>query len=108
MKKNRTGKGKQEFHGKERNNLTAAAPVSGTGTYLKYGFVIMEHVYYRCPACGNILNAGPGYSPGFCGECGQKISFDGIEWKEDRELGYADRRCADMDRTENEQGSVDS
>lgn len=64
-------------------------PISKVGTYLKYGFVIIEHEYHFCPRCGSVLNAGPNYQPKFCDECGQRITFEGIEWKENRELGYA-------------------
>lgn len=57
-------------------------------TYLKYGFVVTEHDVYCCPACGKILNAGPSYQPGHCGRCGQRVTFAGVEWREDREKGY--------------------
>lgn len=64
-------------------------PISKAGTYLKYGFVITEHEFQLCPRCGSTLNAGPNYQPKFCDQCGQQIDFEGIEWKEDRVLGYA-------------------
>ncbi len=72
----------------------ARKPISKTGTYLKHGFVITEHESHLCPRCLNVLNAGPNYLPRYCDQCGQKICFSGIVWKEDRELGYAERREA--------------
>ena len=67
----------------------ARKPIPRTGTYLKYGNVVTEHEWHCCPRCGHTLNAGPGYQPRYCSQCGQKISFSGIAWKEDRELGFA-------------------
>ncbi len=64
-------------------------PIVKVDTYLKYGFVITEHEYHSCPRCGSVLNAGPDYQPKFCEQCGQQITFKGIERKEDREIGYA-------------------
>lgn len=64
-------------------------PIVKVDTYLKYGFVITEHEYHSCPMCGNVLNAGSNYQPKFCDQCGQEITFEGIEWREDRVLGYA-------------------
>ena len=64
-------------------------PIPKMGTYLKFGFVITEHESYLCPTCGHILSAGPNYQPRYCDQCGQRVSFSGIEWKEDRELGFA-------------------
>jgi len=68
---------------------TARKPVSETETYLKYGFVVTEHEKHLCPRCKNVLNAGPDYHPNYCSQCGQKINFNDIEWKADRELGIA-------------------
>lgn len=70
----------------------AKKPIFETKTYLKYGFVIMEHEYLYCPNCESVLNAGPDYQPNYCDQCGQKLSFTGIIWKEDKELGFAERR----------------
>ena len=64
----------------------ARKPIAKKSTYLKYGFE-----YYRCPRCKNILNAGPNYQPKYCDQCGQKINFSGIKWKEDKELGFVKR-----------------
>ena len=75
--------------------IMARRPVPEMGTYLKYGFVIMEHQYQLCPRCGNALNAGPDYQPERCGQCGQSIDFEGTKWKEDRQLGYLERRDGD-------------
>lgn len=61
-------------------------PTRKVDTYLKYGFIVMEHEYYHCPRCGNKLNAGPNYQPRHCDQCGQRIIFQGITWKEDKEL----------------------
>jgi len=38
------------------------------------------------------MNAGPNYQPRYCDQCGQRVSFNGVIWKEDRHLGYAGRR----------------
>ena len=54
-------------------------------------FVITECEKHLCPRCGSILNAGPNYQPRYCDQCGQKVSFKGIEWKEEKELGFAER-----------------
>ncbi len=73
----------------------ARKPISKIRNYLKYGFVIVEHEYHHCPRCGKVLNAGPEYHPNYCEQCGQKISFAGIQWKEDKEL-----RCLPIGRKE--------
>lgn len=70
----------------------ARKPIPRLDTYLKFGFVITEHEVHLCPRCGDIIDAGPDYQPGYCGKCGQKVSFSGIRWKEDKELGFAERR----------------
>ena len=69
----------------------ARRPAARTETYLKYGFVITECEQLLCPRCGSILNAGPNYQPRYCDQCGQKVSFKGTEWKEEKELGFAER-----------------
>ncbi len=71
---------------------TAMEPVERIGRYPKYGFAITEHQYMDCPRCGHVLNAGPEYQPRYCDQCGQRVSFEGIIWKGDRHLGYAERR----------------
>lgn len=68
-----------------------AKPVPRVENYLKFGFVIMEHEYDDCPRCKNVLNAGPNYQPSYCSHCGQKIRFNGIGWKEDKQIGYVER-----------------
>ena len=75
---------------KDTSRDTARKPIPKTGTYLKYGFVITEHEYHLCPVCGHILNAGPEYQPRYCDQCGQRVDCSGIEWKEDKELGFAE------------------
>lgn len=70
----------------------ARKPVSKLETYLKFGYVATERECHLCPRCGNVLNAGPDYQPHYCGQCGQRVDFGGIEWKEERELGYTGRR----------------
>jgi len=72
----------------------ARKPIPKMETYLKYGFVITEHEKHLCPRCKSVLNAGPNYQPRYCDQCGQRISFSSVKWKEDRELGYAERRGA--------------
>ncbi len=69
----------------------ARKPVAKTMKYLKFGFVITEQHCYSCPRCRETLNAGPNYQPRYCDQCGQKINFSDAEWKEDRQLGYAER-----------------
>lgn len=64
----------------------ARKPVKKMGTYLKYGYVVVEHEYHCCPRCGSKLNAGPNYQPKYCDQCGQHITFCGVVWKEDRDL----------------------
>lgn len=66
-------------------------PVERIGNYLKFGFSITEHQYMDCPRCDHVLNAGPNYQPRYCDQCGQRISFEGIQWKEERHIGYAKR-----------------
>lgn len=67
---------------------TARKPAASIDTYLKYGFVITEQESYHCPRCSHILNAGPGYQPNYCSQCGQHVTFEGITWKPDRTVGY--------------------
>ncbi len=67
----------------------AMKPVERMEKYLKYGFVIMKHQYMDCPRCSAVLNAGSNYQPKYCDQCGQKLDFSEIEWKEDQELGFA-------------------
>jgi len=69
----------------------ARKPIAREITYLKYGFVITKTENHYCPRCNHALNAGPNYQPKYCDQCGQKISFAGIIWKEDKELGFAKR-----------------
>lgn len=66
----------------------ARRPIRMTKTYLKFGFVITEHEFFYCPRCGKTLNAGPAYQPNYCSGCGQHVTFKGIRWKEDVEIGY--------------------
>lgn len=79
----------------------AMKPRMEIGRYLKYGFVIMECEHYYCPKCGFALNAGPNYQPKYCSECGQKIDFSGVKWKEEKELGYAQRNLLDQSESGN-------
>jgi hypothetical protein len=69
----------------------ARKPVPKLETYLKFGYVAMERECHLCPRCGSVLNAGPDYQPHYCSQCGQRVDFEGVEWKEERELGYAGR-----------------
>lgn len=70
---------------------TAMKPISEMDIYYKFGFVITEHEQQLCPRCRNILSAGPNYQPRYCDQCGQRITFDGIDWKEEKTLGYLSR-----------------
>lgn len=69
----------------------ARKPIARKITYLKFGFVITERENHYCPRCNRVLNAGPNYQPKYCDQCGQKLNFSGIKWKEDKELGFAKR-----------------
>lgn len=66
----------------------ARKPILKRETYLKYGFVLTERERPLCPQCGSVLNAGPGYQPKRCGQCGQKIAFKKVTWKEEKPLRY--------------------
>lgn len=68
----------------------ARKPVLKAETYLKYGFVITECERYLCPRCKGILNAGPNYQQRYCGQCGQRIDYSKVEWKDERTLGFAE------------------
>ena len=54
--------------------------------HLKFGCLLVENDYYYCPRCGKVLNAGPDYQPRYCSECGQKVSFKQIEFRDDMVL----------------------
>lgn len=69
----------------------ARMPITRKNIYLKFGFIITEHEIHHCPRCNHILNAGVNYQPKYCDQCGQKIRFTGIIWKEDKELGFVKR-----------------
>lgn len=79
---------------RKRFRSTAGKPVVRTDTYLKYGFILTEQECYCCPKCRAVLNAGPNYQPKYCGQCGQKVSFEGTDWKEERTLGFIERRAS--------------
>ena len=64
----------------------ARKPISKLETYLKFGFVLTEHEFFYCPRCEHVLNAGPLYQPRYCDQCGQRVDFGNVEWKDDREL----------------------
>ena len=64
----------------------AREPVSKVETYLKFGFVITEIERYYCPRCGHCLNVGSDYQCEYCSQCGQRLTFDGITWKEEKDL----------------------
>lgn len=67
----------------------ARKPVAKTDIYLKFGFVITEHEQHLCPRCKDVLDAGLNHQPRYCGQCGQKLSFSGIVWNEDKKLRFA-------------------
>ena len=69
----------------------ARKPTVETSVYLKFGILNMLHQSCRCPRCRHILNAGPEYQPKYCDQCGQHLTFGGIEWSEDTVLGFAER-----------------
>lgn len=77
---------------RKRFRSMARKPVVKTNTYLKYGFVLMEREYYCCPKCGDVLNAGPNYQPKYCDQCGKRVDFTGIQWKEEKELERLDEK----------------
>lgn len=70
----------------------ARRPIVKTKQYLKFGFVVTECESHVCPRCRNTLNAGPEYQPKYCDQCGQRIDFSKTEWKEEKQLGYAERK----------------
>lgn len=70
----------------------ARRPIPRIRTYLKYGFVVTEHEYHYYPRCNNILNAGPNYQPKYCDQCGQKLNFSSVVWKQDKELKFSEGR----------------
>lgn len=65
-------------------------PVQKTKTYLKFGFVITRTEMYYCPRCRHLLAAGPMYQPRYCDQCGQRVKFDNVVWKEEETLGFAE------------------
>ena len=69
----------------------AMEPISKIRTYLKYGFVITDHEYQYCPRCNHVLNAGHNYQPKYFDHCGQKLDLSRLKWKEDKEIGFAER-----------------
>lgn len=71
----------------------ARKPVTKKKIYQRYGFVTVEQICHCCPGCGHVLNTGPEYQPKYCDQCGQKINFSGVEWVEDKELGFVGEGC---------------
>lgn len=67
----------------------ARKPIRKVSNYLKFGFVVTEYVKHDCPRCGHVLNAGPNYQPRYCDQCGQKVTFKGIVWEPEKELGIS-------------------
>jgi hypothetical protein len=55
--------------------------------YSRFGFMVTDYVDCLCPRCRGMLNAGPNYQPKYCDQCGQRIDFRGIVWKEEEEIG---------------------
>lgn len=37
---------------------------------------------FRCPRCYGFLNATPFHAPNYCGECGQRLNFKGVVYKD--------------------------
>ena len=70
----------------------AREPVAKTRTYLKYGFANTMIESYYCPRCRHLLNAGPDYQPRYCDQCGQRVGFDKVIWKEPETIGYVEGR----------------
>lgn len=69
--------------------FVARRPVIKVETYCRKGLYVERATRYYCPHCSHIQSAGPNYQPRYCDRCGQKINFDGIEWKETEFIGYA-------------------
>lgn len=65
----------------------ARKPIERKKIAIKYGFIVTEYQYMDCPRCGEVLNAGPDYQPNYCERCGQRISFEGVKWKEKKSWG---------------------
>lgn len=66
----------------------ARKPLIKTEDYLKYGFSPVVQKSYCCPRCGHSLNAGPEYAPRYCGQCGQHVTFKGMEGVMQRGKGH--------------------
>jgi hypothetical protein len=88
---------------KNQNRDIPRKPIEKTSIYCKYGFVRTQTTHHYCPLCGFVLNSGPNYQQKYCSECGQRITFEGITFKPDIELGYVDRENHDVDNQKGEQ-----
>ena len=66
----------------------AVKPVVESREYYKFGFVKTRYQGFRCPACKDILSAGPNHQPKRCSNCGVKLDFSGIEYQQEEHLGY--------------------
>lgn len=69
--------------------------------YLKYGLYPMRSRVCMCPRCFRTLNAGPNYQPKYCDQCGQRLTFEGIEWEKDEEFEQAAERGEANESVEN-------
>ncbi len=61
-------------------------PIKTYVVYEKYGFIRTRAQAHLCPECGELLNAGPNYTPKCCSECGTRLDFSGVIWEPDEEL----------------------
>ena len=76
----------------------AMRPEVETVVYNRYGLVVTRSVRHRCPRCHNQLNAGPKYQPNYCDQCGQKVTFAGIVFKEEERMMYIENEVKQDDQ----------
>lgn len=69
----------------------AKKPLVEKRIHVKFGFYRMRCQICLCPRCRHTLNADPNYQPNFCDECGQRLTFKGVEWDEAECLGIWER-----------------
>lgn len=63
-------------------------PIAERTAYNKFGMCRVKVTQHRCPTCNSVLSAGPNYQPNNCSECGQPLSFEGIDLDPHEEFLY--------------------
>lgn len=74
-----------------RRRYQASPVIKERKEFVQYGISRIERTFAACPRCKRTLNAGPNYMPSHCDKCGQKLSFKGFVWDDDKWLGYVSR-----------------